>query len=209
MNPDGTKSKADYDGWGHAKQVQGKDATGAVIAESSASVEAGGKVKNITTRVDGSQSRVVSYAWDGAGRTTGVSESGRATHAQYDSAGRLQKSVSGAGDESAVNSAFEQNDITGHSGTLPESITRKEKTGTSYSLALQYNTLGNVTSNQFGGLTFEQQFDQAGNATSVKVPGHPETKYDYDSRGAMKSETLPGGLQNKYEYHASGARTTL
>lgn len=37
------------------------------------------------------------FAWDGAGRTTGIATSGRASHALSDSTGRLKESDSGAG----------------------------------------------------------------------------------------------------------------
>jgi len=207
MYPDGTKSKTDFDAWGHETKLEEKDAAGAVTGQSTYDYEAGGKLKSQNTKVDGSRTRTMNFAWDGGGRTTGASETGRAAHAKFDTAGRLVTRQVGAGDVTNVNTVFEKTEVTGNTGALPQSLTKSEKSGGSYGISLEYNTAGDVTSNKLGNLEWKQELDQAGNTTSMKLPNRPATTYNFDSRGAIKSRTLPGGAEHKYDYHASGAPT--
>ena len=207
MGADGTEQTTDFDSWGQPKAIRRFDTTGAMFGESTLDYTDAGRLRSVSTKVDSTQSREVGYAWDGGGRTTGMSESGRATHSRYDTAGRMLSGKSGSGDALDVATTFTQTDVSNHAGALPQSVQNKEKTGSAYQLALEYNTAGDITTRGFGGLEWKRDFDQAGNVTSAKGPNRPAYAYDYDSRGSLKQETLPGGAINKYDYHATGALT--
>ncbi|HEV8657778.1 MAG TPA: HNH/ENDO VII family nuclease [Thermoanaerobaculia bacterium] len=204
---DDTEQITEFDSWGRPKSVRKLDAAGAMFGESTLDYTDAGRLRSVSTRVDATQSREIGYSWDGAGRTTGMSESGRAAHSRFDIAGRVLSGKAGNGTALDVTTIFTQTDLSNHAGTLPQSAQSKEKSGSSYQLALEYNTAGDVTTRAFGGLEWKRNFDQAGNVTSAKAPNRPAYAYDYDARGSLKQETLPGGAINKYDYHPTGSLT--
>jgi RHS repeat-associated protein len=204
---DGTKATADVDGWGRPILLKEFDKSGAVVGESNFDFTSAGRLKSVSSKVDSSQTRVSDYTWDGAGRETGVAISGRATHAQFDAAGRLISAEMGSGSAAGVSNVFDQSTIGGHVGTLPVTVQKSEKGGAGVGMALQYDTAANVITRSVGALAWNQTFDQAGNVTSASTPGRAASTYDYDSRGSLQQQTLPGGGTNKYEYHPTGALT--
>ncbi|MGZ4779020.1 MAG: DUF6531 domain-containing protein, partial [Thermoanaerobaculia bacterium] len=205
---DGTRQTATLDAWGRPTNVKTLNGAGASAGESTMDYTAAGRLKSIDTKVDGTQSRVTNFAWDGGGRTTGMSESGRAGHAKYDSAGRLLSAEAGDGNAGAVSTVFDGADISGHTGTLPQTGKKKEKSGSAYDLALEYNAAADVITQDLGSLEWKHDFDQAGNVTSAKSPNRPAYGYQYDSRGSVTQEALPGGAANQFAYHPTGALAT-
>src|SRR5207244_72996 len=135
---DGKKSIFKNDAWGRPTDVTESDSGGTTIAQSTYDYTDAGRLKSVDKRIDGSQTLQIRYAWDGGARTTGVAESGRAEHMDYDNAGRLQSQQVGAGDEQSVSTAFEQSNVSSHDGTLPQQVKKKEKSGSAYDLAVQY-----------------------------------------------------------------------
>ena len=206
-SPDNTSQIMEFDSWGRPSTIRNVDAAGASLGESTLDYADAGRLRSMSTKVDSVQTRETRYAWDGGGRTTGVSESGRASRSLFDLAGRYVSGRAGSGDELNVDTAFMQTDVSGHVGALPQSLQSREKTGSAYQKALQYNTAADVTMENAGGLEWKSTFDQAGNVTSWKSPNRPAYSYDYDSRGSVKLETLPGGATNKYDYNAAGSLT--
>jgi RHS repeat-associated protein len=205
---DGTEQITQYDAWGRPRAIRRFDTASAMFDESTFDFTDAGRLRSVSTKVDSEKRREINYAWDGGGRTTGMSESGRAAHSRFDTGGRMLSSKAGSGDVLNVDTTFAQTDVATHVGPLPQSVLNKEKSGSAYQLALEYNTAGDATTRTFGGLEWKEQFDQDGNVTSAKAPNRPVYAYDYDARGALKQETLPGGAVNKYNYHETGSLTS-
>ena len=207
MDLDGTKATATVDAWGRPTTVKHLDAGGSSVSESTFGYTPAGRLQSMTTTVDNSQSRAMNFVWDGGGRTTGISNSGRAGHSRFDAAGRLLSTDVGAGDAAAVTDSFNGTDVSGHAGSLPQKMKRKEKAG-AYDAAVDYNAAADAITSNLGNLEWKSSFDQDGNATSSKSPNRPSYTYQYDSRGALKLVTMPGGATNSYAYHPTGALAT-
>jgi RHS repeat-associated protein len=202
MNLAGIKTEVGLDGWGRPTSVR-KSTGGQAISEATMEFTPAGRLKSVTKMVDG-QPRVTTFAWDGGGRGTGMSSAGRAIHARYDSADRLLAAEAGSGSATSVSDAIRSADVSGHTGTLPQALSVKEK-GSAYALALEYNTIGRAVTHNLGNLGWARSVDQAGNVTMAKAPSRSAHTYEYDARGALRVETLPGGAVNSYAYHATGA----
>jgi RHS repeat-associated protein len=204
LDADGTKTTATLDGFAHPTRIEEHDSAGNLLRSWTFTYTDGGQLTSVTKSA-GSQTITMDVAWDGAGRITGVSEGGRATHAQFDTAGRLLSKAKGAGSASSVNTVFDRADATGHDGRYPQTLVKSEKSSSSYNLAMQYNTLGDAVAQSFGNLEWKQQYDQSGNVTSTTAPRRGTHSFEYDSAGSLKSETLPDGAKNSYTHTATGA----
>jgi RHS repeat-associated protein len=204
MDLDGTKATATSDAWGRPTSIKGVDAGGAPLGEATLGFTPAGRLQTMEMKIDGAQSRNMNYVWDGGGRMTGVSSSGRAEHSSFDSAGRLLTMELGAGSAAAVTERFGGSDISGHVGILPQTMNLKEKTG-AYGLAVEYNAAANVVTQNLGSLEWKTSFDEAGNITSASLPNRAPYSFEWDSRGALKLVSMPGGASNNYTYHPTGA----
>jgi RHS repeat-associated protein len=202
LSSDGTRTVATIDAMGNPLTIEERDASGSVL-RSWTMQYAGGRLRSVT-RTAGSQSTTMEVAWDGAGRTTGVSAGGRAQRTEFDAAGRVQSTASGAGSATSISQIFEQAQASGHSGRLPQKMQKTEKGGGSYSMAMQYNTLGEAVAQTLGSLSWTKQYDQMGNVTASSSPQRGTHTYSYDSQGSMKRETLPGGASTTFGYNAAG-----
>lgn len=206
---DGTVSAQEYDAWGNAtKQTELDDSsTPAVIAETSMDVSASGRLRQAHTKVDAATTSSTQYAWDGAGRTTSVANGGRAGRSVFDAAGRMKKSMSGAGDLSAMSDVFEKTEVSAFDGMLPTNTTTTEKNGSTTVASMVRGVNGEVTSQKVGDLSWRQTYDSLGQVTEAAVPGRPGKKFDVDSRGATRRETLEDGAStNQFAYAANGAQ---
>lgn len=202
---DGTTAHRTFDSWGRVTNVEGRSDGGAVVGETSLDITAAGRLKSITAKVDAGVTRQTAVRWDGAGRTTAVAAGNRAARASFDTSGRLVSSAVGEGSLAAITTPFLAQQVSAHAGTLPQLATTTEKTGGGTSVVLQYDTAANITSEQVGGLAWQQTFDQAGNVTSAALPARPAATYAYDARASLTQQTLPGGALNKYAYKENGA----
>ena len=202
LSSDGTRTVATIDAMGNPLTIEERDAGGSVL-RSWTMQYAGGRLRSVTKTV-GSQSTTMEVAWDGAGRTTGVSAGGRAQRTEFDAAGRMQSSARGAGSATSISQIFDQAQASGHSGRLPQKMQKTEKGGGSYSLAMQYNAAGEAIAQKLGSLEWNQQYDQMGNVTASSSPQRGTHTYSYDSQGSMKRETLPGGASTTFGYNAAG-----
>ena len=203
MGLDGVKITAVLDGWGRPTTIS-SNAGGTPLGQSTLEYTAAGRLKSISRPVDAG-TRVTAFAWDGAGRPTGVSIAGRAARMTFDAAGRMTAVQEGAGSATAVTTPYKSSQVSGHAGTLPQSATTTEKGSGSYALALEYNTLAQSTRHNMGGLEWTRGLDQDGNVTSLKQPARATSVFDYDSRHALKTTVLGDGAVNTYGYHPTGA----
>jgi RHS repeat-associated protein len=203
MDADGTKTTATLDGLGQPTSVEERDSSGAVTRSWTFNYTEAGRLQS-TTKTAAGQSATMEVAWDGGGRTTGVSDSGRASHAQFDSAGRLKVAERGTGSALSIANTFERAAVSGYDGRLPQSMEKSEKTG-SYQLAMQYNAVGDATTEKLGSLEWTRKYDQAGNITASSTPRRGSASYEYDALGSVKNATLPGGGSSSFSYHPTGA----
>jgi RHS repeat-associated protein len=204
MDGNGTKTTATLNGLGRPIHLEEHDRNGTLLRSWDFTYTSAGRLKSVTKTV-GTQTTTSETAWDGGGRTTGISESGRATHSTYDAAGRLIASATGAGSATAITTAFDKVTASDHAGRSPQKVMKSEKASGSYSMAMQYNALGEAVTHSVGGLQWNRTLDQAGNVLSAKAPSRGAQTYEYDSQGAVESVTLPGGATTTYGYHSSGA----
>ncbi len=201
---DGSSKTSVFDGFGNPTQVTLRDASGAMIRQVSLSYTSSGRLQSTTETLAGGLTRTTEHTWDGAGRTTGVGDTGRAVRTQFDMAGRMLASASGAGSAQAIATPFESAQASSHSGSLPQKVVKSEKSGGAYQVALQYNTLGAAITQSLGGLQWNLQTDQSGNVTSATAPRRGTATFQYDSRGSLTTESQPGATMH-YGYHGSGA----
>jgi RHS repeat-associated protein len=204
LYPDGSKALAKLDEWHNPTLIETFDSAGTKVGETKYNFTAAGDLEHAEEKVDGSKTRMMDFTWDSALRPTGVSTSGRAVNVAYDSAGRMTSMEEGEGSAAAVTSPFLQTTVEGHDGKLPQKMTRKERQGSAYEYAVQYNTNADVVFEQLGALAWSRSVDQAGNVTSLATPNRAARTYEYDSRGAVTDETLPGGASLKYDYTLTG-----
>jgi len=205
---DGTKSSTQFDAWHRPVKSDALDAAGKTTSSATVDYTDAGRLTKVTSDVtaDGAGKRVTDFTWDGGGRTAGMATSGRASHSKFDIAGRLQNAQQGGGSAAGVTDKFEERSVTSHDGTIPQQMVKSEKGGSAYDLAMQFNALGDATTQKVGNLEWNQKFDEAGNVTEASEPSRPASKYEYDGRGAVKKETLEDGSStNQHRYHASGA----
>ncbi|HVS32819.1 MAG TPA: Ig-like domain-containing protein [Thermoanaerobaculia bacterium] len=206
---DGGRTTATHDAWGRPTEIANADSGEKLLSRSVLEYAAAGRLRSVNTTVDQAQSRVTSFAWDGASRTTGISSSGRAAKTRYDSASRLLGIEAGSGSALSVSTAFLSAEVSGHSGRLPQTAAAKEKSGAAYQLGLEYNTLGQITADRLGDLEWTTEFDQLGNMTAAQAPNRAARTFEYDSRGVLKRETIAGGGAKNYAYHPTGALVTF
>lgn len=204
---DGTISTSKYGAFGQPTELKTMDSVASeTVEQSTLFYSSAGRLKEVKARVDASTERTESFAWDGAGRTTGTASGDRAFRSTYDLAGRPLTQVAGAGNVTAMTEVFSKSEITAHSGTLPAATQSEEKTGPKITTTTQRNTAGNATQITSGPLEWKRTYDELGNLTEASAPARPATEWDVDARGAVKTENLPGGGQNLFAYHGSGAQ---
>jgi RHS repeat-associated protein len=204
---DGTSVLRTFDAWGRVTSEETRDSSGATItSQISFDRTPAGRLRSLTTKVDADVTRQTTLAWDGGGRTTGVGSGGRASHATFDSAGRLTSTAFGEGSATSLEATVVSQQVTSHSGALPQSFETREKTGAAIDVELEFDTAANVVSGRIGSsLEWNQTFDQAGNVTSAAPPERAPSTFTYDARSALTRETMPDGAQNAYSYAESGA----
>lgn len=205
LNADGTKTTRSFDAGGRPKSVATTSPSGTPVEKSAFTFSDSGRMQSAETSVNGSSSRTTQIGWDGAGRTTAVNVAGRGMLQEFDSAGLLLSSKTGEGSLTSITNVYTDQTYSSHTGTLPQEITTKEKSGATYSTQRTYDDNANVSRENVGGLEWKQQFDEAGNVTSASQPRRPPATYSYDSRGAVTNETKPDGATNAYAYDATGA----
>ena len=197
---DGSRFVSTLDGWGRPTAITDSTGNASTVAYN------GGQPASISTRLDGSRTRTTELAHEG-GRPTGVSVAGRARITKYDGSGRIVGYEAGEGDATAVATKFEEDILSGHDGDLPRQITRRDKSGSSYQMSLQYNAAAEIISRTIGSLQWQTRFDEAGNLRSSSLPNRPAHTFTYDARGFLERETLPGGAVKSYEHDVRGGLT--
>lgn len=209
MHADGTITSTEYDGMSRPKKVKSlADDRTEVVGQTEFDFTDAGRMKSMTTRVDGVQQRATSFVWDGGGRTTGVATSGRASRSKFDVAGRMLQHSAGSGSTMNITELFNSTHLSSYDGGLPQVATSTERGGSAYTSTAKHDTTGMATENTVGPLTWTQRYDQLGNVKTASVPERPETHWKTDARGAVERETLPGGATNQYAYHLSGAQAS-
>jgi RHS repeat-associated protein len=217
---DGTQDVLDHDALGRTTETTSKDNTGATIAHAKADITPAGHVLSTKVDLDAAtgNATISDFKWDGAGRITrgGVkpaissSSSGdlRAMQRIFDAAGRVRHDEAGAGDTNGVTDRFSVSDVTSFinlNSALPQSVLRKERTGSTYTQSFDYDTNGNTTKAILGSLKWEQHFDEAGNVTKAAEPNRQPTTANYDARGAATDQTEPGNATTKFTWNSTGA----
>jgi RHS repeat-associated protein len=210
LNADGTKTlTSGYDGWGNPQSIEQRDAAGATAGKSSVDFSPAGRLRGDTTDL-GSKSRQSEYRWDGAGRSTISSTSGRTSSTRFDALGRVQSSATGEGTAAGVENPFASSEVppTGYSGALVLAVSTKEKGASAVPTKYGYDALGRTTIRKVGDLEWKQDLDEAGNVKSSSMPSRPPTQYEHDGRGAVTRETRADASQLNHQYDAGGAATS-
>ncbi|HEX7808800.1 MAG TPA: hypothetical protein VF608_08745, partial [Thermoanaerobaculia bacterium] len=202
---DGTTTDIEYNDLGQPKRVVRRTEAGILFAETKYDYTAEGRVESTSTLTEGTTYRTTDFAWDGGGRTTRTATDGRATSSEFDIAGRLRKSATGAGSASSLSRTLLSSEITPDQ-TVTASARWKEGNNPSYSSRFDHDGAGNVTSQELGSLKWGREFDKFGNVIKANEPGRESTQWEVDARGAVKQETLPGGATNRYTYETNGAQ---
>jgi len=221
MHTDGSVEHFAYDGFGHVTTSTRKAKDGAVVYSRSTPYTADGQLPSAAEvgGTPGAGSRTTSRAWDGGGRTAGVSVTAsgetipRAAVQQYDTAGRIQSSKSGTGSETALASTFSEANWTDYSGNLASKVsTTEEKVSPSalpqtYQSQSGFDTAGNAKSVTVGDLSWKAQFDEAGNVKTAQEPGQRgEATMHHNAAGAVTTETLADGVSSQsHEYDNTGS----
>jgi RHS repeat-associated protein len=207
LTADGTKIlTSGYDGWGNPQSVEQRDAAGATAAKSSFDFTPTGRLRSDTTDL-GSKSRQSEYRWDGAGRSTISTTSGRTSSTRFDALGRVQSAAAGEGTAAGVADPFTSSQVpaTGYSGALVLAAATREKGSNAVPSTYGYDALGRTTNRKVGVLEWRDGFDEAGNLKSSAAPSRPPTQYEYDGRGAVMRETRADNSQLNHQHDAAGA----
>jgi RHS repeat-associated protein len=214
---DGSREHLEYDGFGRMTTFQQLDASGNVVYARTSTAQPDGQVSQLTESGGSGPGRITTRAWDGAGRTGGVSVAGgdapRAALREHDDSGRLQKSTAGAGTMQTLTNSFTETSYSQYeSSYLASLIKRIEKKAPPSSPAQStethlsdFDTLGNAKDVSTGNLNWKQSFDEAGHVASASAPGRPPAGFSHDAHGKVTQQTLPDQTTQSFDFDKSGA----
>ena len=213
MSADGSSEHVDLDGFGRATTEMRKASDGSVVFSRAVTYQPDGQVEQVTESGGGS-SLTTTRAWDGGGRTAGVSALGsgdgktRATLQEYDTAGRILTSKSGTGTATSVNPIAETDWLDYGNQYLASTMLAKENQQNpglqTYRSTTQFDAAGNPKNVNLGGLAWNFSYDQDGNAVTEQEPARGTRAMNYNVDGALTTEILADGSQQSHEYYANG-----